>query len=229
MTTVTITFSGRSSVLRANFFPPIELDPRYEYECGLIDFQSFHSIPNIDEYMNRIRVGGVDVLIPTGIYEIEGINKYMQELLETDTDIKFKLEANKNTLRSELTCSSIIDFRGANTIAPLLGFSNRELEPGYTHVSDNLINIFRVNIVRIECDLIQGSYLNDKKTHTLHEFFPKVAPGYKIVESPHNVIYFPITKKTIQSIILSVIDQDNNPLNFRDENITIRIHIRKIR
>lgn len=227
MAAVTITLSGSTSNLSAKFFPPIELDSRYEYECGLIDFQSFYSIPNIDIYMNEIRIGNSAVVIPTGIYEIETINEYIQKQFQGQ-EVSFNLKANKNTLRSELCCSHIIDFTGANTIAPMLGFSKRKLEPNQLHISDNLVNIFSVNIVRIECDLIKGSYLNEKKTHTLHEFFPKVAPGYKIIESPRNVIYFPLTKTTIDSINLTILDQDNNSLNFRGENITIRIHIKKI-
>lgn len=227
MYAVTITLSGSTSSLSANFFPPIELDSRHEYECGLIDFQSFHSIPNIDIHMNEICIGNSTVVIPTGIYEIETINEYIQDYFQ-GRDVSFELKANKNTLHSELNCSHLIDFTGTNTIAPILGFFKRKLEPNQVHISDSLVNIFRVNIVRIECDLIKGSYLNDKKTHTLHEFFPKVAPGYKIIESPRNVIYFPINKTTIESINLSILDQDNNPLNFRGENITIRIHIRKI-
>ena len=32
--------------------------------------------------------------------------------------------------------------------------------------------------MRIECDIITGSYINGKPTHTLYEFFPSVPPGY---------------------------------------------------
>lgn len=64
MASVTLTLSGSSSVLNANFFPPIELESEYEYECGLIDFQSFHSIPNIDASMNRITIGNKEIIIP---------------------------------------------------------------------------------------------------------------------------------------------------------------------
>lgn len=62
----------------------------------------------------------------------------------------------------------------------------------------------------------------------IHQFFPLVAPGYKIVECPRNVIYFPITKSTIDSITLTILDQNNQPINFRGEHISIRIHIKKI-
>lgn len=226
MASVTFTLSGFSSVLNVSFFPPIELDSRFEYECGLIDFQSFHSIPNIDESSNKINIGNREIIIPTGTYEIDSINNYITIALGDNT--VFKVIANKNTLHCELFSSLPVDFTDDKTIAPLLGFSKKKLVANKTHTSDNPINIFKVSVVRIECDIIEGAYFNHKKTHTIHEFFPRVAPGYKIVESPRNVIYFPLIKSTIDSVTLSILDQNNQPIDFRGENITARIHIKKI-
>lgn len=226
MTSVTLTLSGRDSTLNATYFPPIELNPRYEYECGLIDFQSFHSIPNIDKAANKVHIGDKIITIPTGTYEIEALCEFIKKNLAS-TD-EFSLLANKNTLHCEISSSLTIDFTQDNTIANLLGFSSCILEAKKLHISNKPADVFKVNIVRIECDLISGSYFNSKSTHTLHEFYPLVAPGYKIVESPRNVIYFPITKTAIDSVTITIIDQDNQPINFRKEYITTRIHIKRI-
>lgn len=229
MTSITITVSGSNSVLTTHFFPPIELDNPYEYECGLIDFQSFHSIPNIDECVNKIYIGNNEIVLPTGTYEIDDINYFIREIIrEKHLEISFSLFANKNTLHSEIFCSHPIDFTKNNSIGPLLGFSRQVLSAEVQHISNNIVNIFKVSAIRIECDLIRGSYFNHKETHTLHQFFPTVAPGYKIVETPRNVIYFPITKSTIDSVTLTILDQDSHAINFRGENITTRIHIRKV-
>lgn len=226
MASITLTLSGCESVLTSTYFPPIELDARYEYECGMIDFQSFHSIPNIDESTNSIQIGVHNIEFRTGTYEIESLQDVIKQHL--DNSIDFSLFINKNTLHCEIASSLAIDLTESSSIAPLLGFSRRKLEAGIVHTSDFPVNIFKVNVVRIECDIISGSYFNGKRTHTLHEFFPLVAPGYKIVESPRNVIYFPISKPTIDSVTLAVLDQDGQPINFRGEHITIRIHIKRI-
>lgn len=226
MTSVTITLGGRDSTLTATFFPPIELNPRWEYECGLIDFQSFHSIPNIDKSANKVYIGDQIITIPTGTYEIESLDVLIKKCLPSN--VEFNLLANKNTLHCEISSSLTIDFTRENTIANLLGFSSCILEANKLHISNKTADVFKVNILRIECDLISGSYFNSKSTHTLHEFFPLVEPGYKIVESPRNVIYFPITKTTIDSVTLTIIDQENHPINFRNEYITTRIHIKRI-
>lgn len=226
MASVTLTLGGRDSTLSATYFPPIELNPKYEYECGLIDFQSFHSIPNIDDSANKVYIGDKIIVIPTGTYEIEALCAFIKKNLPSTEE--FSLLANKNTLHCEISSSLKIDFTQENTIASLLGFSSCILEANKFHTSSKPADVFKVNIVRIECDLISGSYFNCKSTHTLHEFFPLVAPGYKIVESPRNVIYFPITKSTIDSVALTIVDQDNQPINFRKEYITTRIHIKRI-
>ena len=60
-------------------------------------------------------------------------------------------------------------------------------------------------------------------------FFPKVSPGYKIIESPVNLVYLPITLDTIDSLNVYITDQDDYLLNLRNEKITIRFHIREAR
>ena len=57
MSSFTLTLSAPSSDLSANYFPPIELSPNEEYVCGLIDFQSFMSIPNVTKQNNRLYFG----------------------------------------------------------------------------------------------------------------------------------------------------------------------------
>jgi hypothetical protein len=52
--------------------------------------------------------------------------------------------------------------------------------------------------------------------------------GYKIIESPSNVIYLPINTKQLDEIIIKITDQDGNLVNFREEVITVRLHLRRI-
>lgn len=134
---------------------------------------------------------------------------------------------NKNTLKCEIFCSQPIDFSRKCSIGSLLGFSKRKLAANTFHESDVPANIIRVNAVRIECNIITGAYVNNQPVHTIHEFYPAVSPGFKIVEVPRNVIYLPVTVKSIHSLSLKIVDQDNRLVNFRGETITIRIHIKQ--
>ena len=62
-----------------------------------------------------------------------------------------------------------------------------------------------------------------------YSFFPDVSPGFKIIESPVNLVYLPLLTDTISNLNLSITDQDDNLLNLRDEKLTARFHIREAR
>lgn len=87
-----------------------------------------------------------------------------------------------------IKCSKEIDFTKPNSIGSLLGFHSKVLEPNHIHESKDPINIMKISKIRIECNITTGSFINDKLMHTIHEFFPAVPPGYKIIEIPQNVI-----------------------------------------
>lgn len=223
---LTLSLSGTSSLLETQYFPPIELETGKNYVLGLVEFLSFNSIPNIDIGKNKFYAGKEVIVLPTGSYEIEDIERYLQEALATKS-ISLVLKPNNNTLRSLLKCNQKVDFRPDDSIALLLGFAPRDLPPNTTHSSDRPVAILRVNALRVECNITSGAYINERRVHTIHEFFPAVPPGYKIIEVPSQVIYLPITVKTIDHIQVCIVDQDGELVNFRGEIITIRLHIRE--
>lgn len=227
MESITVTLSGTSSNLEAQFFPPIELSQDKNYALGLVEFLTFNSIPNIDSHNNKFYVGDTKITIPAGSYEIEDIDKHLQEQL-SESGISLSLKANNNTLRSEIKCSKQIDFIPEDSIGSLLGFTKRLLEADKTHHSDLPVKILQINSLRIECNITTGAYINGQRAHTIHEFFPAVEPGFKIIEIPTPVIYLPITVNSIDHIQLWVVDQNGRAVNFRGETITIRLHIKSI-
>lgn len=221
---ITLTLSGNKSTLTTEYFPPIVLDSNYV--CGLVDFQTYNSIPNVDVMNNLFHLGNDVIKLPIGSYEIEDINNFIQEgLLKKNNTASVKIRANNNTLKCEIYCSEDIDFSHPNSIGSLLGFSNRKLVAKQMHESDLYVDINRVNTVRVECNLIDGTFINNQSAHILHQFSIKVSPGYKIIEVPKNVIYLPVNVKKISSITINLLDQDGNLINFRGELITIRLHL----
>lgn len=243
--TFTLTLSGTSSILEAHYFPPIELSSSKTYVLGLIELLTFNSIPNVDESNNKLHiiesktiVGSTEsselyfnelkrIVIPTGSYEIEDIDKYLQSVLKT-FGVSLKIKPNNNTLQSEVVCDHDLDLRPVDSIGRLLGFAPKVLRANKTHLSDLPVTILKVNALRVECNITSGAYLNGHKAHTIHEFFPLVPPGYKIVEVPSHVIYLPITAKIIDHIHLRIVDQDGELVNFRNEVITIRLHVKSM-
>lgn len=121
-----------------------------------------------------------------------------------------------------------MNFKPDDSIAELLGFSSIILKPNKIHISSSPVKILKFNVLRIECNITSGAYINNKKVHTIHEFFPTVPPGFKIVKVPAKIIYLPIFVKSIDQIQLKIVDENGNLVNFRGETITIRLHLKEV-
>lgn len=226
---ITLTLSSKSSELSAYYFPPITLNGAYE--CALTDFHSYNSIPNVDVYNNKFHIGKLVIEIPIGSYELNDIVEYIEEEYKRyRPENKITIEANNNTMQVKINSSKeAIHFNEENTIGKLLGFNSKVLAPNKNHYSDLPVNIFKVNILRIESSIAVNTYMNNSKAHTLHEFPINVPPGYKIVEIPKNLIYLPVNSNEISSLTLRAVDQNGDLINFRGEEITVRIHLRPIK
>ena len=118
-----------------------------------------------------------------------------------------------------------VDFNHQNSLARVLGSTGAKNTEGF-HESENVVNILSVKSILVNIDIISGSYVNGTTKNTIYSFFPKVSPGYKIIETPVNLVYLPITLDTIDRLGVSITDQDDHLLNLRNEKLTIRFHIR---
>lgn len=244
----TFTLSGHLSVLSANFYPPIELETNSRYGLGLHGFYSYNSILNVDESNNIIGVTEsksptIFIQIPPGTYEIDEINRAIQKAIilkmigdiedgnKPNVDQIFCLRANNNTLKCEIRSKYSIDFTHKNSIANLLGFESIQLTANVTHESTLPVNIMRVRIVRVDCNIVSGAYLNGEKVHTLFEFDIDVEPGYKLSKEPQNIIYMPVRpegRQFIDNITLNILDDNGALIDFRGEKIIVKLELKKL-
>lgn len=237
MSSYTVAIDGKTSSLRTTLFPALHLQQDKIWEVTLLDFTTYNSIPNITEDVNnkfhyykkkRSSDGSQfmeTVTLNTGSYEIESINEELQKKMGKEN---IEIKANNSLLRTEIKSRFYIDFKQPKSLGMLLGFppSTEILEPNKTHIGPNTVNIIKVNTINIMCNIVQGSYKNGGNHHILHTFYPTVAPGFKIIEKPHNLVYLPLNTTSISDIEVSILDQDDNPVDFRGEDISLRLHIR---
>lgn len=227
-----ICVTGRKSHLKCTLFPPLDLSTSDKWEMGFLDLMTYNSIPNVEEGINDTLFFGNDgkIALPTGSYEISDINEYINKRLkEKYPNVTLNLIANNNTLKSEIWCSEEIDFSKPSSIGNLLGYTGgKVLEANKWHVSESQVSINKVDVIRVTCNIVRGSYRDGIEGHVLHEFYPLVGPGFKIVEIPKSLIYLPIYKQnSLSEFYIILEDQDGNPVNFRGETINLRLHIRE--
>ena len=242
-TSFQIIVSDNKANFNTRFNPKIELDRDKVYEIALVNLETYYSFPNIDE-TNYVFVYSPDngnswvkIKIPEGSYEIDDINDTIQHEMkkrghydEINEDYYINISANSNTLKSVLILEKDyqVDFNHQNSISNILGFTGAKYTEGF-HESENVVDILRINSILVNIDIISGIYVDGTTKSTIYSFFPTVSPGYKIIESPVNLVYLPITLDTIDSLNVTITDQDDNLLNLRNEKLTIRFHIREAR
>lgn len=237
MSSYTVSLTGNSCTLRSVLFPALRLQKGKLWEAALLDLTTYNSIPNVSEgindklhyYKTKSDKGEYSNLeyisLPTGSYEIDNINEVVQKHMGKDN---ITIKGNNNTMKAEITSKYYIDFTKEHSVGSLLGFSKdtEVLEPNKTHSGNKTVTIIKVNTIDVTCNIIQGSYRDGENRHILHTFYPSVAPGFKIVEKPQNLVYLPLNTSFISDIVLNIVDQDGNLIDFRGEAITVRIHIR---
>ena len=242
-TSFQVIVSGNQSSFNTLFNPKIELDKKKVYEIALVNLETYYSFPNIDD-SNNIFVYSHDqgqtwtkIKIPTGSYEIGDLNQTIRFEMEkvghydeVNQESYINIAASSNTLKTILIIGKDyqVDFNQPNNLSKVLGFTGKKYIEGF-HESEKPVNILSINSIFVNIDIIDGSYVNGKTKNTIYSFFPDVAPGFKIIESPVNLVYLPILPYTIQNLNLSITDQDENLLNLRGEKLTARFHIREAR
>ncbi|KYQ56420.1 hypothetical protein ALC60_04650 [Trachymyrmex zeteki] len=202
---LTLTLTGTNSVLATSYFPALNLSDG-EYELGLTNFETYNTIPNITSANNKFYFDtDKTISIPEGSYELSAI-------------------------ANEIECAYQVDFTKPNNIGSILGYSSsRVIQPNKWYSSDKPVNIMNVSVIRVECNITSGAYNNDKSTHTIHEFATNIPPGYKLSDTPINVIYLPVIVRNVTDITIRIVAQNGQLINFRGEEISVRLHVRRRR
>lgn len=216
---------GRSSLIEQFYFPAISLGPG-EWAIGLLSFSCYNSIPNIDSSNNHIDIGSYSIVLPAGAYELNEINEQVQtELKKLDPVSKISIRGNPSTFRTEIESTLPVHL---SSLGPLLGFqAGAVLLPNKTYTSDSSVEITKVQDIRVECNLVQENYINNVPSNAIFGFDLNVSPGYKISIRPQTVIYYPVSVDTVHNLVVRIVDQDGDLINFQNELITIYLHLKK--
>ncbi|CAG2189728.1 unnamed protein product [Mytilus edulis] len=230
----------KDSQILTRFNPPLQLKEHKTYEMALVNLETYYSIPNIHAGNNSFRYSPDDganwfpIALSTGSYGINNISEEIQRQMQINKHkAKIILDANRATLRATLTLAIHyqVDFNVDNSLSTVLGFecqvyTYQIATNGYAE-GEHIVNIISIDIL-VDCDIIHGSYVNGTQQSTIYSFFPGVDPGEKIIQTPKNLVYLPVTLKTISRMQTNLTDQDGRPIDIRGEHLTIRFHLREV-
>ena len=165
--------------------------------------------------------------VPIGCYELKATHAEITCICG-NSDIT--ILPNVNTLQCILTVVGAkckISFDVPNSLASVPGF-NQDIVYGVgRHASEKLVKIMSVNSILVHCNIIHSSYMRGTQTPVVYNFFPNTAPGEKILEAPHNLIYLPVTVDVISTLSVWLTDQDGELLDLHGEKLTISFHLRE--
>ena len=220
---LTFSLSGTESVLSATYHPPINLNPRKRYALGLVSFNTFFTVPNL---INKkfYYGGGKVIIIPNGYYDITDLEKLLKDKLGSDNIF---LKAPTHSTKCELWSQFEVDFTPDDSLHKELGFKQQKyVKRNKIYFADSPVDLVKVKLIRIECNITSGSYHNHQDVHSLHHFAPNVGHAVAINEHPRNIIYLPVNVQTIHNITLRIVDQNRELLDFQKENIEIKLELK---
>ena len=138
------------------------------------------------------------------------------------------LKPNKNTFQTIMIIAEnvLVDFVAPNSIQTVLGFDALAYGKG-RHLSQHTVNIMRVSSIFVHTNVIGSTYVNGSESPVIYSFFPDIPPGGKIIVQPCVRIYLPVSLSVISCLTSWLTDQNNEALNLRGEELTIKYHLRR--
>lgn len=235
MASINVCLSGRGPTLTAHFHPEIELDERYNYSCCLLDFdiRITRLDAHIDEHNNGFLIMYPPsqnhlIRIPKGTFEVERIAAVIEYTLPKEVWVGFGFDKHSMRYHIETAVENRIVFTDPKSIGGIFGFADKDLVGANIHYADHPVGIPDIGTVRIYCDLMANRSLhNGIGTNILHEFQLKPLSNYQMIEQPQQLIYSPMCKRRINSINITITNQNGEPIVVPYARYRCRINIKR--
>ena len=219
-----------------NFSPSLNFESD-DHELALVNLETYFNIPNITEGVNNVfsyrptpLAAWRTITFDTGTYDVTDISDFFSSKQNANGNGKITIKLFEGSSKSYIKLSSnnySIDFTAPNNFANILGFTQRVVSVVYAY-SDNVEYLTDISSLSVNVDCIQNTYINRAITPTIYSFYANVAPSFKIVQTPSNLVYLPINRRIIDYINVWITDQNTNLVNFRGDDVTIRFNLRKL-
>jgi hypothetical protein len=188
----------------------------------------YYIVNGVDQNNNPVKDEKI-IDIPNGKYEFNELITTINGLLKKDMNF-FKANLKDGKVIIEITKSAYsIDFSKQNTLADVFGFNNKVLTHG-KHVSENSFNSKTIDNIFILCNLIDDSYVNNKKFNSIYRFRlddNEINNQILLINiEPRQIIYHNLANRP-NKIILKLVDINNNLIEFDNINLFVELDMKE--
>ena len=184
----------------------------------------YNHIVNIDNSNNVFRYnngsGWKDASILPGAYKVKQIDAEIKKPIKDNEAFNIIAQPEINRLGINILKDRFqVDRNHEHSITNFLGFTNNAdpLAKGY-HLADSSAVISNVHTVDLECNIIRGGVIKGEEKQIIYYIPSFTVPiGYKIIEQPHNINYFPLNTTLLDEITVRILDQGGNLINIPGE------------
>ena len=236
---------GKGSDITINFPQPIIIPTQtHEGKVGLKNLVLYNNIPNVTENKNnklRIKVPTqaeyITFSLDTGAYELSMINEQIQEFIQVkypalkDVEKNFKLIGNDATSRCEFLFKADygVDFNVEHSLNKLLGFEKTDKHLGRGRfIASHGAKIVKVTSLIVNCNILESNYINSQQVPFIYNTTINVPSGYRLMREINNIAYKRLTTSQISSIRVWLVDQDNESVDLRDDDLLVTLSLRLI-
>ena len=219
-----------------NLQSPIELASDKTYEARLLHASIIYCMPNITSKNNFFKYKYNNVVhtynIPVGLYTLDALNKCISllTLQQVGAESIFYFQADEATsqiLTFFTIVASSIDCSGSNNVMQLLGYENDieignftgpTLDDSSYSLSTYRAKLNPITSILVKCNICQGSsYVDSCLSNVMATVVPQCAPWSNIYVEHYHPQRCLVTVKYIYKLEISLVDQDNNDLDFCSE------------
>ena len=211
-------------------------------QCGVISSELWWNTPNVTTENNEFKFsfnGGTSwasVLIPTGIYSIQQLDKTIDIFVKNLTGLSglFNLssdDAQGKTVMTFTRPTDAIDFSITTGFGKLLGFNNViSGTPNLHNISPNIALFSDVSYFLVQCQEIcdQGISINGQYDSILARILITAHPGSQILYIPQNYTLCdasPLKNSYKKRIRFTLLTNDKKNANTQGEYWSIQLRI----
>ena len=229
--------------------PRISLDDDKKYQLRLLSASIVYCMPNINQTKNNntLKFGWVHtyidpvskaqktdtytnvIVLEDGLYSVDDLNEAISEYTIKynngyENVVYFEPEESTSKIYLKSEYDGITIIFSQSTLLPMLGFTTSTVMPTYsgklTIKSTNQAVLSSLQNILVKCDCTAGAYFNSNQSTIIASITPNVLPYHNIAYEPYHPIRCSVNKGYIENMTITLVDQDNNPIDMGSMNGT---------